>query len=94
MDCEGVPVSDDSISFAQCCFGLSAVSFALPGRCSLCPTPSASKFSIINYLTSSAITYICRTMYVHWFWVNKLPIIVVFTKRYVHTILQNYYLTL
>jgi len=43
MDCEGVPVSDDSISFAQCCFGLSAVSFALPGRCSLCPTPSAGK---------------------------------------------------
>ena len=55
MDCEGVPVSDDSISFAQCCFGLSAVSFALPGQCSLCPTPSASKFSIIAYLISSAI---------------------------------------
>ena len=58
MDCEGVPVSDDSISFAQCCFGLSAVSFALPGQCSLCPTPSASKFSIIVYLTSSSMTYI------------------------------------
>ena len=55
MDCEGDPVSDDSISFAQCCFGLSAVSFALPGQCSLCPTPSASKFSIIAYLISNVI---------------------------------------
>ena len=66
MDCEGVPVSDDSISFAQCCFGLSAVSFALPGQCSLCPTPSASKFII--YLISSAMP--CIYDQVHYYWLG------------------------
>ena len=60
MDCEGVPVSDDSISFAQCCFGLSAVSFASPAQCSLCPTPSASKAQskFVIYFISSAMAYV------------------------------------
>ena len=30
-------VGDNSISYYQCCFELSGVSFALPGECLLCP---------------------------------------------------------
>ena len=35
--CGGESVSDDLISFEQCCFELSGVSFASSGQCSLCP---------------------------------------------------------
>ena len=35
--CEG-EVGNQSISFAECCFGLSAVSYASRGRCLRCPT--------------------------------------------------------
>ena len=35
--CGGEPITDNLISFDQCCFELSAVSFASPGQCLLCP---------------------------------------------------------
>ena len=35
--CEGESVSDDLLSFDQCCFELSGVSFASPGQCLICP---------------------------------------------------------
>ena len=35
--CDGESVSDDLLSFEQCCFELSAVSFASSGQCLLCP---------------------------------------------------------
>ena len=35
--CEGESVSDDLLSFDQCCFELSGVSFASSGQCLLCP---------------------------------------------------------
>ena len=35
--CDGESLSDDLLSFEQCCFELSAVSFAAPGQCLLCP---------------------------------------------------------
>ena len=38
--CEEESVSDELLSFEQCCFELSAVSFASSGQCLLCPIPS------------------------------------------------------
>ena len=35
--CGGQSVSDDLLSYEQCCFELSGVSFASPGQCVLCP---------------------------------------------------------
>ena len=35
--CGGESVSDDLLSYEQCCFKLAAVSFAAPGQCLLCP---------------------------------------------------------
>ena len=35
--CDGESVSEDFLSFEQCCFELSGVSFASSGQCSLCP---------------------------------------------------------
>ena len=36
--CGGESVSDDnSLSFGQCCYELSGVSYASPGQCLLCP---------------------------------------------------------
>ena len=36
--CEGESVGDHLLSFEQCCFELSGVSFASSGQCLLCPT--------------------------------------------------------
>ena len=44
--CGGESVSDDLLSYEQCCFELSGVSFASPGQCVLCPKSG---------------TYICKT---------------------------------
>ena len=35
--CEGESVSDDLMSFDQCCFELPGISFASSGQCLLCP---------------------------------------------------------
>ena len=35
--CEGESISDDFLSFEQCCFESSGVSFASPGQCLFCP---------------------------------------------------------
>ena len=35
--CEGESVNDDLLSYEQCCFELSGVSFASSGQCLLCP---------------------------------------------------------
>ena len=35
--CEGESVSNGLLSFEQCCFELSGVSFASSGQCLLCP---------------------------------------------------------
>ena len=35
--CGGESVSDDLLSYEQCCFELSGVSFASSGQCVLCP---------------------------------------------------------
>ena len=35
--CEGEPIGDNLLSFDQCCFELSAVSFASSGQCMVCP---------------------------------------------------------
>ena len=35
--CGGQSISNNSVSFQQCCFELFAKSFASPGQCLLCP---------------------------------------------------------
>ena len=35
--CDGESVREDFLSFEQCCFELSAVSFVSSGQCLLCP---------------------------------------------------------
>ena len=44
-DCEGESVTDDLISFEQCCSELSAVSFASSGQCLLCPKTGMYKMN-------------------------------------------------
>ena len=36
--CEGEALGDNSISFDQCCFEFSGISYASSGQCLLCPT--------------------------------------------------------
>ena len=38
--CGGESFTDDELSFEQCCFELSGVSFASPEHCLLCPIGS------------------------------------------------------
>ena len=35
--CGGTSISNNSLTYGQCCFKLSGVSFASPGQCLLCP---------------------------------------------------------
>ena len=35
--CGGTSIGNNSLSYGQCCFELSGVSFAAPGQCLLCP---------------------------------------------------------
>ena len=51
--CEGESVNDDLLSYEQCCFELSGVSFASSGQCLLCPKTGAyCKYMHVR-------TYIC-----------------------------------
>ena len=45
--CDGESLSDDLLSFDQCCFELSAVSFASSGQCLLCPRTGNLRKQII-----------------------------------------------
>ena len=59
-DCGRESVSDDLLSFEQCCFELSAVSFASPGQCLLCPKSgklNTNKFSFCHF-SYSVCTFI------------------------------------
>ena len=50
--CEGESVTDDLITFGECCLELSGISFASFGQCLLCPksgTNVCTKFAIHMY---------------------------------------------
>ena len=51
--CGGKPLSNKSISFSQCCFGLSGISFATSGQCLLCPkgTENINYYYILKVLS-------------------------------------------
>ena len=42
--CEGESISDDLISFEQCCYESSGISYASPGYCFMCPRAGILKF--------------------------------------------------
>ena len=54
--CGGESVSDDLLSYEQCCFGLSGVSFAITGQCVLCPK-SGSYTHICTYNYDNVYAY-------------------------------------
>ena len=54
--CGGESVSNDLLSYEQCCFELLAVSFASPGQCLLCPKSG-------NFLINNSDAQIIRSLY-------------------------------
>ena len=46
--CEGKSFSDYLLSFEECCFELSGVSFTSAGRCLLCQTGNVKNLQNIN----------------------------------------------
>ena len=59
--CEEESVSDDLLSFEQCCFESSGVSFASPGQCLTCPQTG-------NLKTNSKCSRTYVSMYCLWFY--------------------------
>ena len=53
--CGGESVSDDPLSFYQCCFELSGVSFISSGQCLICPEGIAE----YKYLPNIQICDLC-----------------------------------
>ena len=56
--CGGESVSDDLLSFNQCCFELSGVSFASSGQCLLCPKGTDINVTFV-YLHLQYVWYVC-----------------------------------
>ena len=64
--CGGESVSDDLLSYEQCCFELSGVSFVSPGQCVLCPKSGTCAPTLtIDYHYTDKCYYVCKYLCVH-----------------------------
>ena len=65
--CGGESVSGDLLSYEQCCFESSGVSFASPGQCVLCPKSGtcAPTLTIDYHYADKLCTYVNTYVYIN-----------------------------
>ena len=59
--CGGESVSDDLLSYEQCCFGSAGVSFASPGQCVQCP--KSGTYVHKTYIRTHTCTYVTKIIF-------------------------------